>query len=150
MASPKNGKGEMFTHKQAAVYAGVSVSTIKAAIKNHAFASIFDGQTDTHVDPYRPLPIALVSKSAIDAWQKAKETAVADGRGTNRRGGARFYKIRIPDNRYQDFLTLINANGFEAPVTAFKSKVAKASDNPPPVVNEASAAPSAEVELVEA
>ena len=149
MANPKNGNREMFTHSQAAKYAGVSASTIKTVVSSEKFKSIFDGQTDVYNDPYGRPPINLVSKSAIDAWQAALKTMVADGRGTNRRGGQRFYKIRIPDNRYQDFLTLLSSNGFEAPVTAFKPKAAKAT---PPVVTEANAAPtpSADVELVEA
>jgi len=146
MPNAKNGQREMFTHSQAAKYAGVSAAAIKAAIGSEKFASIFEGQTDVYRDPYNRPPINLVSKSAIDAWQAAKATMASDGRGTNRRGGQRFYKIRIPDNRYQDFLTLLSANGFEAPVTAFKPKAAKAEVNPPPVVTEA----SADVELVEA
>lgn len=147
-------KPEMLSYSQAAKYAGDSINAnaVKHAVASEKFNHIFEGQTDVYTDPYGRPPINRVSKSAIDQWVKEREN-VPSGRG-NRRGGMRFYKVRVVDNRRDEFIKLLTDNGFDAPIAAHQNKkVSKKEIAPMPApqnVEVEGVANGAEVELIEA
>lgn len=145
-------QGTLLTYSAAGKYAGVSAAAIKSAVTNPKFQHIFEGQTSIYVDPIGRPPSGLVNKTAIDRWVKERDQ-VTSGRG-NRRGGMRFYKVRVVDGRYDEFVKLLTDNGFDAPIAAHQNKKASKKEvapmPAPQNIEVEGVANGAEVELIEA